>query len=53
MKDVYILKNGMTKEQMFRLSLMNGFNIFKFFLESIDGTSEIVGKVQIPRYFNL
>ncbi|MBE0522731.1 MAG: DUF1670 domain-containing protein [Methanosarcinales archaeon] len=26
MKDVYILKNGMTKEQMFRLRLMNGFN---------------------------
>jgi hypothetical protein len=26
MKDVYLLKNGMTKEQMFRLRLMNGFN---------------------------
>ena len=25
-KDVYILKDGMTKEQMFRLRLMNGFN---------------------------
>lgn len=26
MKDVYVLKNGMTKDQMFRLRLMNGFN---------------------------
>jgi Protein of unknown function (DUF1670). len=27
MKDLYVLKNGMTKEQMFRLRLMDGFNL--------------------------
>ena len=26
MKDVYVLQNGMTKEQLFRLRLMDGFN---------------------------
>ncbi|AKB36466.1 hypothetical protein MSSAC_1876 [Methanosarcina siciliae C2J] len=26
MNDIYVLKSGMTKEQMFRLRLINGFN---------------------------
>ena len=26
MNDIYVIKNGMTKEQMFRLRLMDGFN---------------------------
>jgi len=35
MNDIYVLKNGMTKEQMFRLRLINGFNFSPIVADAI------------------
>jgi hypothetical protein len=35
MNDIYILKSGMTKEQMFRLRLLNGFNFAPIIADAI------------------
>ena len=35
MNDIYVLKSGMTKEQMFRLRLINGFNFAPIVADAI------------------
>jgi hypothetical protein len=35
MKDIYVLTSGMTKEQMFRLRLINGFNFSPIVADAI------------------
>ncbi|AKB32811.1 hypothetical protein MSSIH_2121 [Methanosarcina siciliae HI350] len=35
MNDIYVLKSGMTKEQMFRLRLINGFNFAPIIADAI------------------
>ena len=35
MNDIYVLKSGMTKEQMFRLRLTNGFNFAPIIADAI------------------
>jgi hypothetical protein len=40
MNDIYVLKSGMTKEQMFRLRLINGFNFAPIVADAIVGLSK-------------
>ena len=35
MNDIYVLKSGMTKEQMFRLRLINGFNFAPIIADAV------------------
>ena len=35
MNDIYVTKSGMTKEQMFRLRLINGFNFAPIIADTI------------------
>ncbi len=35
MNDIYVLTNGMTKEQIFRLHLINGFNFAPIVVDAI------------------
>jgi hypothetical protein len=35
MNDIYVTKSGMTKEQMFRLRLINGFNFAPIIADAI------------------